>query len=432
MSVRRKPQLFCEDARHIDHVLQRDRVVIQRKISVTITSPPYHDLKDYGVKGQIGYGQAYDAYLADLKLVFKKVFDLTIEDGSLWVIIDAFKRDNELIPLPFDFAQKLKEVGWKLRDVVIWRKDRTVPWSKHGDTRGIFEYVLVFSKGANSFRYQADQVRERHGLKGWWVRYPERYNPRGKSLEGIWTFDIPTQGSWGNGSVRHFCPLPSGLVERILKLTTQPGDVVLDPFAGSGSVLVESFLLDRRAYGFELNRKYVRSFKRRLDVEVAARLKMNHHDRADVFEPAKFEQLIISLRVLKYARTLRKRLPKTLAPTLRAILVKKLRGRPSAKHQLVRASYILFAPDERAHKRLLSRARSLSAKPPLSKFGVEPLFDVVSSGKTLSRLIRSGEMYSYSALNTNRHRGRVNSELLKKGFHIVSPIAVSLSEADYA
>src|SRR5687767_9255401 len=98
MSIRHRARLYCADARYVDQVLRKNRVLGSRRVCVTITSPPYYDLKNYGAKGQIGYGQAYATYLADLKLVFTKVFHLTADDGSLWVIIDTFKRDNELVP----------------------------------------------------------------------------------------------------------------------------------------------------------------------------------------------------------------------------------------------------------------------------------------------------------------------------------------------
>src|SRR5207302_2969616 len=128
--------------------------------------------------------------------------------GSLWVVIDTFQRNQELLPLPFDLAAKLKTIGWVLRDVIIWKKLRTLPWIHQGTTRSMFEYVLVFAKSTQPFRYFPDKARESTKLRKWWVRYPERYNPMGKALDEIWEFDIPTQGSWGNGYIDHFCPLP--------------------------------------------------------------------------------------------------------------------------------------------------------------------------------------------------------------------------------
>lgn len=424
MAKRYPPKMIRQDAR------QLDAVVKQQTVSVTITSPPYHDLKNYNSQGQIGYGQDYESYLYDLQGVFKKVFDATKEKGSLWVVIDTFKRNNELIVLPFDFAERLKDIGWKLRDLIVWKKERTLPWTKQGDTRRIFEYVLVFSKDSSSFKYRTDRGRDVEELKGWWVRYPERYNPKGKALEDIWSIDIPTQGSWSDGDLRHFCPLPGALIQRILQLTTDPGDTVLDPFAGSGSVLIESHVLGRRAIGLELNKDDVTSFKDRFKKEAP---KIRKAATWRTKRPERFQQLIVSLRILKFARVLRKRLPRKLAADLKLVVAKKLTGRADQKHKIVRAFYALYAPALRESKaQFMERVRAVSSVPPLSKFGVEPTFRLVRDRAKLIRLLKSQRFYSYSQSNTHHHRGRVKKVTLGHEFQIISPIKINLNEQDYA
>src|SRR5262245_55429665 len=115
-----------KDARKLSDLLGK------KIVDVTITSPPYFDLKDYGYSEQIGFGQDYKTYLENLKLVFEKVYNCSKDSGSLWVIIDSFRRENEVTPLPFDFSNKLKEIGWKLQEVIVWVKDKTVPWAHQG------------------------------------------------------------------------------------------------------------------------------------------------------------------------------------------------------------------------------------------------------------------------------------------------------------
>ena len=89
-------------------------------IDVTITSPPYFDMKDYGYTEQIGFGQNYENYLEDLRKVFEGVYACTKNTGSLWVIIDTFRRAGSVVPLPFDFANKIAPIGWKLQEIIIW------------------------------------------------------------------------------------------------------------------------------------------------------------------------------------------------------------------------------------------------------------------------------------------------------------------------
>lgn len=86
------------------------------QVQTTITSPPYFDMKDYGVEGQVGFGQKYEEYLEDLKEIFAQIYTVTKDDGTLWIVIDTFKRDHAVVTLPFDLVQKLNSVGWKLRE----------------------------------------------------------------------------------------------------------------------------------------------------------------------------------------------------------------------------------------------------------------------------------------------------------------------------
>ena len=205
-----KNKIFNADSREILGMLG-DSI----QVKCTITSPPYFDMKDYGVENQIGFGQSYEEYLMDLVKIFSDIYKITYKDGSLWVVIDSFKRENQVVALPFDLSNKLKATGWLLQDIIIWKKDKTVPWSNNGFVQRKFEYILFFTKTSN-FKYNKDNVRnfDTNQLKKWWVKYPERYNPKGKALDEIWEFPIPVQGSWGNKYIRHFCPLPKAMVAK--------------------------------------------------------------------------------------------------------------------------------------------------------------------------------------------------------------------------
>lgn len=92
------------------------------QVQTTITSPPYFDMKDYGVEGQVGFGQKYEEYLEDLKEIFAQIYTVTKDDGTLWIVIDTFKRDHAVVTLPFDLVQKLNSVGWKLQEIIIWKR----------------------------------------------------------------------------------------------------------------------------------------------------------------------------------------------------------------------------------------------------------------------------------------------------------------------
>ena len=293
------------DARNLDHLLRDYSSPSDPLLTATITSPPYGDLKNYGHRDQIGFGQPYEEFLVELRRVFRTVHAHTREDGCLWVIADSLRPQDEglrrLEPLPFQIAEQLQEVGWTLREVIIWKKDKTLPWSGRGRLRNAFEYVLFFVKSA-SYKFHVDRLRDPDELEEWWVKWPERYNPAGKVPDNVWEFPIPVQGSWGATTIQHACPLPPDLVRRLVLLSTDPGDVVLDPFAGSGVVPAEAERLERNAIGVELVKKHITSYTRFVRPEILARgLSLSGESAA---EPTDLTAKILNLRALKYPRVL--------------------------------------------------------------------------------------------------------------------------------
>lgn len=271
-------------------------------VDVTITSPPYGDIKDYGYDPdrQIGFGSSYNDYLEDLREIFSEVYDVTKPDGTLWLVVNTFNQDGQMYNLPADITRVLQNLqgeltcpecssanmdvplaqpqnshpphcvncgysggdnSWTLQDVVIWDKKRALPYSGQGKLRNVFEYVLFFSK-SEEYTFDLDDIRicDPAQFKDWWVDYPERYHPRGKVPENIWDVITPSQGAFGFQSLDHPAPFPPKLVERMLQLTSRESDVVLDPFAGSGMVVAQAEEMDRRPIGFELNQEYCDNF----------------------------------------------------------------------------------------------------------------------------------------------------------------------------
>lgn len=395
-------------------------VVGDVKIKSTITSPPYFDMKDYGSKNQIGFGQSYEQYLEDLKEIFKDVYQITDNDGSLWIIIDSFKRDNQVVTLPFDLSNKLKEIGWMLQDIIIWKKDKTVPWSQKGFVQRKFEYILFFSKSTN-FKYNKDKVRnyDTDVLKKWWVKYPERYNPRGKALDEIWEFPIPVQGSWGEKYIRHFCPLPKEMVATMIEISTDFNDVVLDPFAGSGSVPFQSAAMGRKFIGFELNDEYIQMFNDYLktNIESASR---EYGQLCKVDDQDIFQKRILDLRALKYGRLLVNDLNKTFNLDLKVVVEILNYLQDSKTHIEVEFKLVGNIPDQDF---LLLHVNKMITTRPFSKFGVKPIFlmvdNIMPEFETFYRYTKTNT-YSFSDLP-------INSPLVK----VLSQICVNLSEKDY-
>ncbi|WP_080962518.1 DNA-methyltransferase [Chromobacterium subtsugae] len=411
--------LHQENAKNITHL------DFHQSINLTLTSPPYFDLKDYGSPDQIGYGQSYENYLDDLTNVFKLVHERTAENGSLWIVIDTFMRNGELITLPFDLKSRLSGIGWQLNDIIIWKKDRTLPWLHSGTTRNIFEYILVFSKSGQKMKYFPDRVREHTDLKKWWVRYPERYSPKGKALEEVWNIDIPTQGSWGKSTPRHFCPFPSALVRRIIKLATDKGDLVFDPFAGTGSVLVESHALGRNSIGTELNSELVHSFNERIST-----ISINNYDDRDL-TAEDFEKTIHDLRILKYAKTLLKKVRADMKLHQAWMFASLLDEEINEKHQFISAEFKLITSHETNNTaEILEFIESLSKKAPLSKFGIVPKFNIYTNEDSfIKNLDPKKQYFQYTPTNTHQSkRSIISTDIPLINKFIISPIYVNVEE----
>ena len=321
-------------------------------VDAIITSPPYGDMQDYGDQDdQIGE-QLYENFLNDLRQVFKQCYDVASDESTLWIVTDTFRRNNRIVRPPFDIADELENLhnrqecaepdcegrlakdrgtglltcetcdavvdplaeSWKLKDHLIWDKQRTRPWRKKGQLRNVYEHISMYSK-SDKHKYNADSIRiqDTDDFGRWWVNYPERYHPKGKLPSNIWEFPIPKQGEWGQTPNYHPSPFPKGLVERIIRLATDPGDIVLDPFAGVGSTLAVAKSLGRKPIGFELNPEFIDYYHDNVLPGIQKRHSEQTTEQQSLFEEDSthnLEYLIWTLRIHKYAFQLQRELVK--------------------------------------------------------------------------------------------------------------------------
>lgn len=411
--------LHLADAREIT------RRVPSATVDVVITSPPYADLKDYGCKGQIGFGQTFEEYLDDMTKVMSGCFYVARQTASLWIVVDTFRKNGDLVPLPFHLAEVARSVGWRLKDIVIWDKVKTLPWSRIGQMRNVYEYIMFFAK-SERFKYYGDRIREVDGLRPWWMRYPERYNPRGRVPRNIWQFMIPVQGSWGRTNIRHFNPLPLGLLERIILLTTDRNDVVMDPFAGSGSVLAQANAMGRRFIGFELNPRYVKMFKRLVLPEVTERWEERSEQIARAAgQRVSLRETITKLRIIKFPKQLIRAWSKSARVRRRlnihSVFVRAVNGMPGNDLNVytlvhVEVYIIVEAPERRSW--LEGQLRDLAGKPPLSKYGIEPTIYVVPRREFLKICRRQslfgGQLFVYAGGVVTHPCGKADLEWWKR------------------
>lgn len=260
----RRSSLFQGDALQ---VLQR---LPSESVQCVVTSPPYWGLRDYNIPDQIGLEPHLPQFINRLLAVFSEVRRVLRPDGVFWLNIgDGYTSGNrgwrapdkknparamsvrpdtpdglkpkDLMGIPWRLAFALQDDGWYLRADVVWHKPNAMPESVKDRPSRAHEYLFMFSK-EERYYYDREAVVEGNG----------------RNCRSVW--NINTQGFAG----AHFATFPPKLVEPCIRSSSRPGDFVLDPFFGSGTVGVVCQELDRRYVGIELNPEYVEIAAERL------------------------------------------------------------------------------------------------------------------------------------------------------------------------
>lgn len=240
-----------------------------------VTSPPYWGLRDYGIQDQIGAESNLEDYISNLVSVFKEVRRVLTDDGTLWLNLgDSYTSGNrtwrdedkknparamqyrpptpnglkpkDLIGVPWRVAFALQDDGWFLRSDIIWYKPNCQPESVKDRPTRAHEYVFLFSKSERYF-YDYEAVTE-----------PCESNGDRRNRRTVWPINTEPFPD------AHFATFPTSLVEPCILAGTAPGDTVLDPFFGSGTVGEASLNLGRKFVGIELKEEYALLAKKRL------------------------------------------------------------------------------------------------------------------------------------------------------------------------
>ncbi|WP_049929106.1 DNA-methyltransferase [Halopiger goleimassiliensis] len=214
-------------------------------VQSVITSPPYWDLKDYGHENQIGTAdESYEHYHDRMEAVWSECYDVLRDDGTMWVVVDTVMERGDLRLLPYHIAERVEDVGFVLQDMVTWYKPTAIAGMTDRNVVNKKEYVVYLSKSKDhKFREEEGQ----NGLEDPAVAEEHR-------LGNLWRHPVK-RGTVGQ-NVLHQAPYPTSLIDRIVKVSTDPGDTVLDPFFGSGTTAASALELDRRCIGYELNEEF--------------------------------------------------------------------------------------------------------------------------------------------------------------------------------
>lgn len=236
-------------------------------VKLIVTSPPYNIGKAYETRTSI------DDYISNIEPMISEFARILEDDGSICWQTGNYVDRGEVYPLDIYFYPIFKKLGLHLRNRIIWHFGHGLHCTKRFSGR--YETILWFTK-SNEYTFNLDDVRIPS-------KYPGKKhfkgdkkgqlsgNPKGKNPEDVWEmtlerlvddwdeliWEIPNVKNNHPEKVAHPCQFPIELVERCVLALTNEGDVVYDPFAGVGSSLLAALKNNRRAYGTELEQKYV-------------------------------------------------------------------------------------------------------------------------------------------------------------------------------
>jgi site-specific DNA-methyltransferase (adenine-specific) len=223
-------------------------------VHLMITSPPYNVSKEYDSDLTL------DEYRTFLTAVFREVLRVLVDGGRACINIANLGR-KPYIPLHTYVAEDMIRLGFLMRGEVIWNKSSSAgpstawgSWKSAANPtlRDVHEYILVFSKGDFA----------RNGFQGKSTISREEFLEYTKS---IWSFAAESARRVG-----HPAPFPVELPRRLIQLYSFEGDVVLDPFAGSGSTCIAALESGRHFVGYEINPAYADSAAKRIQERSSA------------------------------------------------------------------------------------------------------------------------------------------------------------------
>jgi len=280
-------------------------------VQTCVTSPPYYGLRDYGgEEKQLGQENSPKEYIDNLVNVFRIIKDKLSDDGTLWVNLgDSYynyrpgkgqsypkqsvsktkqdlpdkcnKRGNkldglkekDLIGIPWMFAFAMRDDGWYLRQDIIWHKPNPMPESVKDRCTKSHEHIFLFSKN-KKYYYDNEAIKEpvkqdwgtRDRTKGKYHNSGSGLSPHSgltksydrKNKRDVWSVtNKPYKGS-------HFAVFPPDLIEPCILAGSREGDLILDPFIGSGTTAMVSKKHNRHYIGCELHEEYQELIQQRV------------------------------------------------------------------------------------------------------------------------------------------------------------------------
>ena len=239
-------QIYCGDSSKILHRIGAD------KVDLTIISPPYDNLRDYNNFADL-----------DLNLIVYKLYSITKEGGIVvWIIGDSTQKGTES-GTSFQHAQLFQYAGFNLHDTMIYAKNNPRPTSGKRYQQN-FEYMFVFSKGKpktfnpimEECKYKGMANMRNRGTNNN-TKYRKVPRTTHKKIGNIWYYSIGGGISTKDKiAYKHPAIFPEQLVHDHIISWSNPGDLILDPMCGSGTVCKMAKAANRNFIGMDISEEY--------------------------------------------------------------------------------------------------------------------------------------------------------------------------------
>jgi DNA modification methylase len=241
-------------------------------VQLVVTSPPYWNVKDYGDPMQIGFGQSYETFIQSLNSIWDKCVQVLKPNGKIAVIMQPIPVSSKetglgrssILDIMTNVHLSMRDLGQDLSNIFIWSKIKynnqrifgSYPYPPNFFSHLSFEFIYVFRKpGKTESRPKKIKEASKLSMREWssWC------------FNSIW--DIPPKikiNARGANILGHIAPFPEEIPYRLIRLFTFVGDVVVDPFLGSGTTLQVCRITKRRGIGFEIVKDYEDLIKKRI------------------------------------------------------------------------------------------------------------------------------------------------------------------------
>ncbi len=257
-AIRPVHQVVIGDARSM-------RRIQDRSVHLVVTSPPYWQLKDYGDPRQIGFHDSYEDYIAALDGVWAECERVLAPGCRMAINIgDQFARAEvygryRVIPIREAIGRSCEKLGLDPMGAIIWQKVTTCntsgggvvmgsfPYPRNGVIKLDYEFILIYKKPGTPPPVAREQKEAGRMTAAEWNEW----------FYGHWHFP-------GARQEEHIAVFPEELPRRLIKMFTFPGEIVLDPFLGSGTTAQVAAALGRSSIGYEINPNFLPIIRKKL------------------------------------------------------------------------------------------------------------------------------------------------------------------------